>query len=133
MGIANELQYVKGPAAAANLLASAGPWTKSIDSIPGRRHALIAFATGLFKLDDFDAGQKMLQQETDAAWRSDVLAMMASSTSVFTQAPTTSVPGSIGAAYEAQKAPSQQSDFYGKSLNYEKVFKDQKQSQTSKD
>ena len=126
MGLANELQYIKGKPAAAALLAKAGPWTKSIDSVPQRRQALVAFSTALFNLDDFAAGQTMLSHETDAAWRSDVLASMAQ----FAMP----AEGSIQfAAKQELSAPAATQPFYGRSLNFDQVFKNQKSSQTSKD
>lgn len=125
MGLANELQYIKGKAAAAELLGRAGPWTKSIDNLSQRRQALIAFSTALFNLDDFDAGQKMLGQEPDAAWRSDVLAGMAQI------APAESFASDSSGSLRVQSPTSQ--PFYGRSLNYEQVFKNKRASQTSKD
>ena len=78
MGIANELQYLKGKPAAAALLALAAPWTPSIDDVSRRRQAVVSFASALFNLDDYSAGQRMLQSETDAAWRSDILTQLSS-------------------------------------------------------
>jgi hypothetical protein len=126
MGISNELQYIKGKAAAAGLLTSAGPWTQSIDNLAARRQALIAFSAALFNLDDFDAGQKMLAQEPDAAWRSDVLASMA-------QMPAAGKDMSAAAVSSVTAPQSIIQPFYGKSLDYEQVFKNQTKSNTSKD
>lgn len=78
MGIANELQYIKGKPAAAALLDQAGPWTPSIDDVSRRRQAVVSFASALFNLDDYLAGQHMLQKEPDAAWRSETLTQLAS-------------------------------------------------------
>ena len=78
MGIANELQYLKGKPAAAALLDQAAPWTPSIDDVSRRRQAVVSFASALFNLDDYPAGQRMLQSETDAAWRSDILTQLSS-------------------------------------------------------
>jgi hypothetical protein len=139
MGLSNELQYIKGKPAAAELLAKSGPWTKSIDSIPLRRQALVAFATALFNLDDFTAGQTMLRQEPDPAWRSDVLAGMAQSDAAqFRPAELMTLRHSSAAASEAlapadaSLMPSTQ-PFFGRQLNYDQVFKNQKKSQTTKD
>jgi hypothetical protein len=139
MGLANELQYIKGKPAAAALLAKAGPWTKSIDNLSWKRQALTAFATALFNLDDFDAGQKMVEEETDAAWRSDVLATMAQAAQEQTQTAGVAESRSAfvaAAAPPASLTPSPTSNnqpFFGKSLNYDDVFKNQKNAQTTKD
>ena len=130
MGLANELQYIKGKPAAAALLARAGPWTKSIDNLPLRRQALVAFSAALFTLDDFTAGQSMLRQETDAAWRSDILASMAPmprpAEKAYRASDAPMAPGSLSSSAATQP-------FFGRNLHYEQVFQNQKSSQTSKD
>lgn len=130
MGISNELQYVRGKPAAAAQLARAGPWTNSIDNLALRRQALIAFSTALFNLDAFDAGQQMLGQEKDAAWRSDVLASMAQMP-LEEKFASRSMGAEQAPAAPAAMATTQPS--YGKNLEYDQVFKNQKKSQTSKD
>jgi hypothetical protein len=147
MGLANELQYIKGKPAAAALLAKAGPWTKWIDNLSWKRQALVAFATALFNLDDFDAGQKMVEQETHAAWRSDVLATMAQAAQ---EEQVQTVSGVPVAAAEARGfvtrglsaghvsigplVPANNNQpFFGKSLDYDRVFKNQKNAQTTQD
>jgi hypothetical protein len=128
------LDTVLGPkgskSAAAAQLARAGPWTNSIDNLALRRQALIAFSTALFNLDDFDAGQKMLGQERDAAWRSDVLAGMAQ---MPREEQVASRSLSSAQASLSPAAPPTTQPFFGKNLEYDQVFKNQKQSQTSKD
>jgi len=57
MGICNELQYLKGKDAAAQLLAEAGPWTRAIDDVKRRRQAVVSFAATLFSLDELTRGQ----------------------------------------------------------------------------
>jgi len=147
MGLANELQYIKGKPAAAALLARAGPWTKWIDNLAWKRQALVAFATALFNLDDFDAGQKMVEQETNAVWRSDVLATMAqaaqeeqvqtSSGVTVAEARGFVARGLLAAPAPASIGPSAPANnnqpFFGKSLDYDRVFKNQKNAQTTQD
>jgi len=118
MGIGNELQYLKGKPAAAALLAQAAPWTKSIDNVPTRRAATVAFACALFTLDDFDDAKAMFRQDDDAAWRSQMLQTLASPAEVTNLR-------QIGAA--SAVAP------FGKDLNYRTIFQNQTNSQTSKE
>jgi hypothetical protein len=161
MGVANELQYSKGKPAAAALLDRAGPWTRSIDSVGSRRQALVAFATALFNLDDFDAGRKMLDQESDPAWRSDVLAGMAENPptevalgtgvvapvmlrrervnaeamaeSGLTVTATGSASGSAGGPDAARSVSPNGQPFFGKQLDFEQVFKNRKSSLTTQE
>lgn len=130
LGIANELQYLKGKPAAARLLSEAGPWLPKLDNLVERRQATVAFAAALFNFDDYDAGQQLLKTDKDAAWRSEQLQRLASIQ------PQRRESGSVfmGAAAEkvAPDAPSSQFD-YGKNLGYRQVFQNQQKSQTSKD
>lgn len=158
MGVSNELQYIKGKDFAAKTLEEAGPWTKSIDNVDLRRRAVISFATALFNLDEFGGGQKMLKNEGDASWRSDMLAqlaMQAPPPSAFAQrksaareAPVYSataedVDARIAGAAAAPKPVTQldssrQADlpggqnYFGKDLQYRSVFQNQKSSNTGK-
>jgi hypothetical protein len=135
MGVCNELQYLRGKPAAAGLLAEAGPWTKSIDDVRLRRLAVVSFASALFNLDDFARGQQMLRQEDDASWRSDTLTLLA--------AASMGAPAESGRVRFASSPPSQPdmqdeaavlvTPQYGKQLNYEQVFRGQKNSQTRPD
>ncbi len=120
-GVANELQYLKGKPAAAAIMAKSGPWTKSIDNLQQRREAEVSFASALFNFDDYAAGQAMLRQDDDAAWRSDTLARLAA-------IPVGGAPSAVAAEprMDAPKA-------FGRSLDYEKVFQNQVKSNTSKD
>ena len=122
-GVANELQYHKGQPAAAAILSKAGPWTRSIDDLKQRREALVSFASALFNFDDYVAGQNMLQQDDDPAWRSDTLTRLAN----FSPANPAVV------ADEKSTASRQRLEPYGKSLDYRKVFQNQIKSNTSKD
>lgn len=123
LGIANELQYLKGKPAAAQLLVEAGPWLRSLDHLEKRRQAATSFAAALFNFDDYAGGQKLLRQDDDAAWRSETLAHLAAVT-----------PGGNGAAsFSAAPGSAQPSLFYGKNLSYKSVFQNQRNSQTTKD
>ena len=78
IGVCNELQYLKGKGYAAKLLDEAGEWTRSIDSIGRRRQAVTGFASALFNLDDYAAGERMISREEDAVWGADMLTQLAS-------------------------------------------------------
>jgi hypothetical protein len=124
MGIANELQYLRGLPAAADLVAKAGPWTKSIDDLPQRRQAVMSFACALFNLDSFDAGLAMLQNEGDAAWRSDTLKQLALLPG----------PASESSTMAARESKTQQpAPYYGRQLNYDQIFRGQEKSATKGD
>ncbi len=137
MGLANELQYLKGRPAAADLLAKAGPWAREIDSVPQRRQALVAFASALFNFDDFKAGQSVLRQDDDAAWRSDMLVALA--TPVERHDYKTANTSELRAAHEVDQgmadAPSSLSaqPYFGQKLRFEDVFQGQTKSQTQGD
>ena len=77
MGLANELQYVRSPEAAAKLLTQAGAWTKAIEPVAERRHAQVAFASSLFNLDDYAGGQTVLRNDADPQWRANTLLALA--------------------------------------------------------
>jgi hypothetical protein len=145
MGVCNQIQYLKGKPAAAQVLCEAGPWTKAIDDVPRRRQAVVSFAAALFNLDDFTNGQKMLRNEPDASWRSDTLTQLAMLTSSDTDQkrsePRTAMSypqagGRRGGAQQVQQAQIEQVDvanpYFGKQLNYNQVFRGQRNSQTSK-
>lgn len=121
-GIANELQYHKGQPAAAAILSKAGPWTRSIDHLQQRRDALVSFASALFNFDDYIAGQGMLRQDDDPAWRSDTLARLAN----FPPAP-------ASMALDKSAASPQQVQPYGKQLDFGSIFENKTKSNTSKD
>jgi hypothetical protein len=146
MGVCNQIQYLKGKPAAAEILSEAGPWTKAIDDVPRRRQAVVSFAAALFNLDDFPAGQKMLRNEPDAAWRSDTLTRLAMLTSsdadrVQTEPHMAMSPsragGRGGIEQRVQQAQPEQVDvanpYFGKQLNYNQVFRGQRNSQTAKE
>jgi hypothetical protein len=119
MGVANELQYLRGKPAAVDFLTRAGPWTRSIDDVPARRQATSSFAAALFNLDDFQAGQNMLKQDDDPVWRADTLARFAS---------ISEGGGGRGASQIAAEFPQ-----FGRDLRYRQVFQGQVKSQTVKD
>jgi len=140
MGVANETQYTQGIQAAAGVLTQAGAWTKSIDNVNNRKQAVVSFATALFNLDDYAAGQQMLRNEGDASWRSDVLAKMAmASDRVAEDAKRAQAQVSMSrdaAAAPAAARPSDvqlESNFYGKNLQYREVFQNQSKSRSTKD
>jgi hypothetical protein len=118
-GVANELQYLKGMPAAAAVLAKAGPWTRAIDNIQQRREAEVSFASALFNFDDYAAGQQMLRNDDDAAWRSDTLARLAA------------IP--VGGAVPAEARRESSVKAFGRTLDYDKVFQNQLRSNTTND
>lgn len=133
MGVANELQYSRGPGDAAALLAQAGPWAREIDDVPRRRQALLSFAAALFNLDDYAAGQQMLRADDDVAWRSDTLVRLASLSEV-RAGESHATPQAAAPAMETQMdAAAQSQPYFGRPLTYREVFCGQKQSQTVKD
>ncbi|MEX0774829.1 MAG: hypothetical protein WD042_03840 [Phycisphaeraceae bacterium] len=121
MGLANELQYLKGPHDAAALLSEAGPWARQMDDVPERRRALMAFASALFNLDDFTPGQGVLRQDDDATWRSDMLLALAT--------PQVDM-GAHRAAEPREMDVSSGSLYWGKQLKFQDVFQGQSKSQT---
>jgi hypothetical protein len=131
MGVCNELQYLKGKSAAAELLAEVGPWSKSIDDVRLRRLAVVSFAAALFNLDDFSRGQQMLRQEDDASWRSDTLTRLASASND-PPARFASHRAAVLVSPALPEAPPAEGQ-YGKQLGYRDVFQGQKNSQTKKD
>ncbi len=135
MGICNEMQYLKGKAKAADLLAEAGPWTKNIDQIDHRRLAVVSFAGALFNLDDFAKGQAMLKNEDDAAWRSDTLTQLASmpvdrGRSGYADSANEVILGAaVSAPSRATTSPGSR-QYFGQKLNYREVFQGQFNSKT---
>jgi len=77
LSLSHQVQDLRGKKEAVALLAKAGLWAGEIASPDMRRRALMAFANRLFDLEEWDAGQKVLRHDADAAWRSDTLAAMA--------------------------------------------------------
>lgn len=142
MGIANELQYLKGKPAAAALLDQAAPWTPSIDDIAQRRQAVVSFASALFNLDDYLAGQRMLQKESDAAWRSEILTQLASlagqgESPAIAERKLPMISGeqlSPTAGAPAQLQPQIQGQpYFGRQLGYKQVFQNNLRSNTTAD
>ncbi len=135
MGLANELQYLKGRSAAAELLGKSGPWAREIDSTPQRRQALVAFSSALFNLDDYKAGQAVLRQDDDAAWRSDMLVTLAAPVEKKARhQDRQQMPAALMSMEQSQAdAPATSVPSYGQKLNYRDVFQDQKRSRTQQD
>lgn len=138
MGVANELQYSRGMGEASKVLGQAGAWTQSIDDVARRRQAVVSFASALFNLDDYAAGQKMLQHEGDAAWRSETLQKLAQLAAeqapvVRDQALRASMPKAAASeAREQNEADGSfsASPYFGRRLDYKTVFQNQSKSQT---
>lgn len=133
MGVGNELSHLKGKRVASALLVEAGPWTREIDDLARRRQAVVAFASALFNLDEFDAGQTLLRNEDDPVWRSDMLLALAS-----TQHERSGYRLSDASAPSAARAASPQVSsepdavgFFGRDVSYSNVFQNQKNSRTS--
>lgn len=128
VGVCNEAYRLKSPDAATKLLEEAGPWTRSIDDIPRRRAAVTAFASALFNFDNYAAGQKVMQYEEDAAWRSATLTQLAGMAGSDKAAP--SMAGlDVRSGAPASQMPAESVQF-GKTLDYERVFQGQINSQT---
>jgi len=110
LGIAEEVEQVRGKPAAGKFLAEAGPWAEQIKEAPVRREALSAYAWKLFLFDDYDGGRDMLRHDNDAAWRTDMLVMMSRGVPVF----------ELGSSMASSWKQS-----YGAKLDYKSNFKGQ--------
>ncbi len=142
LGIANEVNHLEGEDAAAELLAEAGPWARQIDSIDGRRNALLAFSVALFNIDHFDPGVAVLRNEPDAAWRSDTMAMLAANDGDVAAGDAVSAlrtgydllqqRASTPAMRDAPRKHSiiHQRQFYGQRVDFEQVFQDAQHSRS---
>jgi hypothetical protein len=138
MGVSNELQYIRGKEAAAKMLEKAGPWTRAIDHLEKSRAAVIAFATALFNLDEYERGQAMLGHVADAGWRSEklqALAMQPVDSRISAYAARKSSAEStvaVDAAGEPQMVPGS-TGYYGKNLQYRNVYQNQLRANTGSD
>lgn len=138
MGIANEAQFLKGLPAAKNLLVSAGGWAREIGDKNERRTALTTFASALFNLDEYTAGQTVMRQDPDASWRSETLSALASAANPENTEPraATAVAHAVRehASDErvAERRSIQPSGSYGVPLNYQSVFRGKERSATVK-
>jgi hypothetical protein len=72
-GIAKEVRELRGDKPAAALLVTAGEWATKIPELPTRRSAYLAFATELFRANDYEAARQLLRRDEDATWRADAL------------------------------------------------------------
>ncbi|HEY8665334.1 MAG TPA: hypothetical protein VIL86_01655 [Tepidisphaeraceae bacterium] len=126
VSLAREVRVIRGDVASVKLINEAGPWVASIKEQAERRRALMAFADELFTAEDYSAGQAMLHNDSDAAWRSDTLIAMAYNPAKYYQA-----HGGIFAA-GANRSPMATepaggsysgTSSFGKSLDYESNFK----------
>lgn len=139
MGIGNELAYLKGNEAAGKLVDQAGPWTKSIDDLQRQRQAVLTFANVLFNLNDYEAGQRMLRNQGDAAWRSETLAQLAAQAGQKYGSPvaySSLAPAAAEADSSAGRIESRSSSVlssFGRPLGYRQVFQNQTHSQTLPD
>jgi hypothetical protein len=121
MGLANEISHLRGDKPAVDLLIEGGQWAKDIGDREERRRAIAAFAVALFNIDRYDSGLATLQNEEDAAWRSDKLVEW-SRPRVF--APILIAQDSFGLTERAGQAGYiSQDGFYGKSLRFDQNFK----------
>jgi hypothetical protein len=77
LGIEREVRALRGDAAAAKLLVTAGDWAMEIPDQPTRRGAFFAFSNELFRCNDYDGARTVLRKDQDAAWRSDALTVLA--------------------------------------------------------
>jgi hypothetical protein len=148
MGVSNELMFIKGKDEAGKMLAKSGPWTKNIDDVKLRRQAVVSFATALFNLDEYPAGQAMLKNEGDASWRSDMLATLAmqvqprASSMPMAAARTSNAKAESVSQMAPQLAVDEDSrqqmtepggtNYFGKNLRYRDVYQNQLRSQTGK-
>lgn len=139
IGVCNELQYLKGKQDAARVLGEAGAWTKSIDSVPMRRRAVTGFASALFNLDEYEAGERMMRGEDDPAWSSAMLAQLAgqalpaSRDVVAASYAPVATPASLESktgAVPGMTAPGMPGGMFGKQVSYRMVFQNQVRPQT---
>lgn len=100
LGVAREVRLLRGKAASAKLLREAIPWAAGLSPKEERRDALSGLAAGLFLCDDYDGGMLALRRDSDAAWRTDTLARMA----------TQATPGKYGSV------------LFGKTMTYKSNF-----------
>jgi hypothetical protein len=77
VGVSDEVKALQGNTAAAALLESSVDWIKQMPGASVNRYALVAVAEAIFDCDDFEGGLAVLRADSDAAWRSDTLAMLA--------------------------------------------------------
>lgn len=141
MGLANELYELKGRNPAADLLADAGAWTRQIDDLAERRRALVAFASALFNLDEYERGQEVLRRDDEPTWRSDTLLALsrrweaksperlARDERLMRQHHVVGNVAPTAAAMEAEILPIDEPT-YGKRVDFGSVFQDQARSKT---
>jgi hypothetical protein len=70
IGVADEINALRGQSASAELIKTAGDWAVQIPDEITRRRALATFASALFRCNDYGAAQKMLHYDPDVGWRS---------------------------------------------------------------
>lgn len=134
IGVANQLQYLRGKEPAAAILAESGDWMVAIDDISQRRAITRDFASALFNLDRYDLGADMLAHETDANWRSTTL-MDLSQQARETRTDVRQVLAQSVFAPSAAMAPAKarQAESLPLSVNFQDVFQGQSRSQTVAD
>jgi hypothetical protein len=137
IGVCNELQYLKGKGYASKLLDEAGEWTRSIDSVGRRRQAVTGFASALFNLDDYAAGERMISREQDPAWGADTLIQLANMAQPGSGGPAVALLRMDDArhATPASAPPSAVSlsevPTFGKEVSYRSIFQNQTRPQTA--
>jgi len=100
LGVAREVRLLRGKPAAARLLREAIPWASEVSPKTRRRDALAGLAAEMFLCDDYDGGMLALRRDSDAAWRTDTLARLA----------TQATPGKYGSV------------LFGKTMTYKSNF-----------
>ena len=127
-GIAREVRQLRGDKPAAALLATAGEWATKIPELPTRRLAYLAFATELFRANDYEAARLLLRRDEDAAWRADALTAVSDQARwgpVLAYRVSAPIGAASGRAFEAsgEAATSQEAGKgFGKPLDFKSTF-----------
>jgi len=75
--LSEELDALRGHAAAIELLNTGASWAAQLSDANVRRFALYTFADRLIQLDGYDNAKTALEHDPDAAWRTDALMALA--------------------------------------------------------
>lgn len=73
LSLSEEVKELRGNVEAGRLLVKGGEWAGTIPDKTVRRQALSAFANQLMMFDQFEEARTVLRNDSDAAWRVDVL------------------------------------------------------------
>jgi hypothetical protein len=133
VGVSDEVKALKGKAAAAALLESSIDWIKQMPGASVNRYALVAVSEAIFRCGDFTGGLAALRADSDAAWRSDTLAMIADRNKTPAPAGIFDTVGGVGglvARAVPQKSLGDPSEMFpdsnrpfGKPVDFQSVFK----------